>query len=52
MTIGPYLLVVIGTEEEKRKKGRNLKWFISPHCPDNPSHPIMTKIGKVGGGTR
>jgi hypothetical protein len=22
--------------------------YISPFCPDDPSRPIMTKLGKVG----
>ncbi len=22
--------------------------YNSPYCPDDPSHPIMTKIGRVG----
>jgi hypothetical protein len=25
-----------------------MKWFISPDCPDDLSHPIVTKIGKTG----
>ncbi len=44
--IGPYLLVVRGTEE---KKVRNPKVYISPHRPDDPFGPIVTNFGKVGG---
>jgi hypothetical protein len=40
MKIGPYLLDDIGNEGEK--------WFISPYYPDNSSHPIKTKFGKIG----
>ena len=46
--IGPYLLVDIGFHGEK--KGEKLKKaYISPICPDAPSQPIVTKIGRFGG---
>ena len=46
--IGPYLLVDVGFEGEKKKKSRQKKVYISPHCPDEPEQPIVTKFGKVG----
>jgi hypothetical protein len=38
-------------EGEKRteKKAEKLQWYISRHCPDDPSHLTKIKVGKVGG---
>ncbi len=47
--IRPYLLVVIGIQEEKKKNVRNPKVYISPYCPDDPLIPIATIFDKVGG---
>jgi hypothetical protein len=33
----------------KKKKWGETYWYISPLRPDNPSHPIVTKIRVVGG---
>jgi hypothetical protein len=33
----------------EREKCEQPQRYISPHCPDDPSNPIRTKIGKVGG---
>jgi hypothetical protein len=40
--IRPYLLGL------KEKKGDKPKVYISPYCPNDPSQPIMTKVGKTG----
>ena len=51
--IGPYLLVVIGIEGEKKTRKRARKDCriieISPPRPDDPSQPIVTIFGEVGG---
>jgi hypothetical protein len=33
---------------EEEKNWSDLKWFISPLCPDDLSHLIVTKIGRIG----
>jgi hypothetical protein len=41
-----------GFEGQKTKSLQTFfgqKWYISLPCPDDPLHPIVTKIGRVGG---
>jgi hypothetical protein len=34
--------------KEENKRGGTFR-YISPYCRDDPSYPINTKIGRVGG---
>jgi hypothetical protein len=35
--------------QEKKKADTPEVYIFSPHCPDEPQQPIVTKFGKVGG---
>ena len=35
-------------KKKKEKKADTPEVYISPHCPDEPQQPIVTKFGKVG----
>jgi hypothetical protein len=43
---GPNLLADKGDEEKNLGNPKN--WYLTPFSPDDPSHPILNKFGKVG----